>query len=107
MRNFKDAVPPTGKANVRTVGGTEQTIGYPSGWQNGTPINRDIMMALQGFDALTTTFSNGKITQTNKDGDTLEVTFSSGKVVSKFTSGSQVITKTTTFSSNRVTEVIS
>lgn len=107
MRNFKDAIPPTGKAKKRTINGVESDIGYPSGWQDGTLIDRELMMALQGFEASVTTIGNGKVTQVNSKGETLEVTFANGKVTSKFTSGTQTITKTTTFANGKVTEVIS
>ena len=36
MINFKDAVPPAGKGNVRKIDGAEKTIEYPDGWENST-----------------------------------------------------------------------
>lgn len=73
----------------------------------GTPINRKTMMAMQGFIAKTTTFGNNTILQTNSDGHTLETTFNAdGSITEKF-KGNKTITKTTTFSGNKITEVIS
>lgn len=109
MRNFVDAIPPSGKANVRTIDGTEMTIGFPSGWQNGTPLNRDAFMALQGFDNTTTTFNaDGSITETNAKGETLVTTFNAdGSITEVFTAGTQKITKKTTFTNGQIVEVIS
>ena len=78
--------------------------------EQGTWINRRAMMAIQGFFGTTTTFNaDGSITETNQDGDTLQTIFNSdGTIVERFTSGTQVITKTTTFNTDgTITEVIS
>ena len=76
----------------------------------GTWINRRAMMAVQGFFGTTTVFNNdGSITETNEDGDTLVTTFNQdGSIVETFTSGSQVIVKTTVFNQDgSITETIS
>lgn len=42
--------------------------------QNGTPINRENMMAMQGFVANTTTSNaDGSVTKTNSKGDVLTI----------------------------------
>ena len=79
--------------------------------QNGTPINRENMMAIQGFQAQTTTFNdNGSITMKNSDNHTLTVTFNAdGSITERFVGeNNRTITKTTTFNSDgSITEVIS
>lgn len=69
--------------------------------QSGTPINRDNLMAIQGFEASTTTFnSDGSIVETNAQGQKLTTTFNSnGSIVEKF-DGDKTITLTTTFNSD-------
>lgn len=75
----------------------------------GTPLNREKMMAIQGFQAMRTVFNaDGSITETNSDGHTLTTTFSSnGNIVERFVGG-RTITKTTTFNANgSITEALS
>lgn len=79
--------------------------------QSGTPINRENMMALQGFEATVTVFqSDGTIFQTNsKTGHSLWTQFKSdGSIYQVFTGANQkTITKTTFFNSNgNIEEVI-
>lgn len=65
--------------------------------ESGTPINRDNLMAIQGFDASTTKFnSDGSIVETNSLGHTLTTTFSNGNIIEKFV-GNKTITLTTKF----------
>lgn len=75
--------------------------------QKGTPVNRKNLMAIQGFEAQITTFNaDGSITETNADGHTKTTTFNAdGSITEKFV-GEKTITKTTTFSSGKITEVI-
>lgn len=75
----------------------------------GTPINRDTLMAMQGFHAKTTVFnSNGSITETNSKGETLTTTFNSDGSITETFVGSKTITKRTSFGSDgKITEVIS
>lgn len=69
--------------------------------KSGTPINRDNLMAVQGFEAKNTVFnSDGSITETNADGDTLTITFNSdGSITEKFV-GEKTITKKTSFNND-------
>lgn len=66
--------------------------------QSGTPINRKNLMAIQGFEASTTTFnSDGSITEINSHGQKLTTSFNSnGSIVEKFV-GDKTITLTTKF----------
>lgn len=78
--------------------------------EQGTWVNRRALMAIQGFFGSTIRFNaDGSITETNQDGDVLETIFNTdGSVTERFTSGSQVITKTTTFNADgSITEVLS
>lgn len=109
MINFKDAVPPEGKGQVRKIGGVEQTVEYPEGWEAGTPLNRANLMAMQGFGACETVFNaDGSITETYQDGSVKTTVFNSnGSISETFTLGTQTMTKTTTFNSDgSISEVI-
>lgn len=79
---------------------------------SGTPINRANLMAIQGFVAKTTVFNaNGSITETNGKGETLTTTFgkdtSGNETITETFVGSKIIVKTTTFTDEGITEVIS
>ena len=66
----------------------------------GTSLNREAFMDLQGFGYNHTVFNeDGSITETNENGDTLVTTFSEdGSIVETFTGASgSVITKATIF----------
>lgn len=69
--------------------------------QNGTPLNRANLMAVQGFDATTTKFnSDGSIEEINAQGQKLTTKFNSdGSIEEKF-SGEKTITLVTTFNSD-------
>lgn len=99
MINFKDAIPPVGKGNVRKIGGTEQTVEYPDGWQDGTALNRQNLMAMQGFGNVETVFNqDGSISETFQDGSTKKTVFNAdGSISETFTAGTQVMIKTTSF----------
>lgn len=70
----------------------------------GTPLSRKNLMALQGFIATTTTFSDdGKsVVEVNDDGETLTTTFNEDGSITETFVGQKTITKTTTFSENGV-----
>ena len=65
----------------------------------GTPINRSLLMAFQGFYGNETVFNeDGSITETNPDGDAKVTTFNEdGSISEVFTSGLVSIEKLTTF----------
>lgn len=75
--------------------------------QEGTPINRDNLMAMQGFIGMTTEkLADGSILQTNADGHTLlTVKNIDGSITQTFT-GEKVIMKTITKQGNKIVEVI-
>lgn len=77
--------------------------------EEGTPLNRALLMALQGFEAKTTTFDDdGNITETNEQGHTLKTTFNDDGSITETFTGDKTITKTTTFNEDgSITEVIS
>jgi hypothetical protein len=75
---------------------------------SGTLLNRSNMMALQGFDNITTTFNaDGSITERNGAGQVKTTTFNEdGSITERFV-GEKTISKTTTFSaSGNIIEVI-
>ena len=78
--------------------------------KSGTPLNRDYLMALQGFDAVSTiTREDGTIVETNALGQTKTTRFDDDneQIIETFV-GEKTITKTTTFhASGLVTEVVS
>ena len=77
--------------------------------QDGTPLNRANLMAIQGFVAKTTVFNDdGSITETNGDGHTLTTVFNDDGSITETFVGSKTIVKTTRFSSEgQITEVLS
>lgn len=77
--------------------------------QNGTPINRETLMAMQGFTANNTVFnSDGSITETNANGEVLTTTLNSDGSITEVFVGKKTITKTTIFNADgSVSEVIS
>lgn len=74
----------------------------------GTPINRDNLMAIQGFDNVEITFTENSVIEYNPITKTTKTTtfLPNGNIIEKF-EGEKVITKTITFESNKITEVIS
>lgn len=75
--------------------------------QSGTPINREAMMALQGFEAKTTKFNtDGSIVETNANDETLTTIFNAdGSITERFV-GEKTITKITTFGESNITEEV-
>lgn len=77
--------------------------------QNGTPLNRKNLMAMQGFVGNSITFdSDGNIVERNSEGQTKTTIFNAdGSITERFV-GDKTITKTITFNSDgSITEVIS
>ena len=78
--------------------------------QNGTAINREAMMAIQGFQAKTTTISalGSRIDEVDDDGHTLTTKITDSSIIETF-EGEKTITKTTTFdyAHDKILEVIS
>ena len=74
----------------------------------GTPINRDSLMAIQGFIAKTTVFNeDGSITETNADGHTKTTSFETNGSITEVFVGEKTITKKTSFNEDgSITEVI-
>lgn len=77
--------------------------------QSGTPLNREAMMALQGFIAKTTRFlDDGSVLETNYKGQTRTTTVLSNGSIREVFSGEKTITKVTTFNDDgSISEVIS
>jgi hypothetical protein len=77
--------------------------------QSGTPINRENLLAMQGFIARETVFNDdGSITETNFKGETLTTVFNEDGSITETFVGKKTITKTTSFLENgNIVEVIS
>lgn len=111
--NVIDRVPQNaGRVKMIPVAGQANTYDMvradnPS--KEGTPINRVLLMAMQGFVASSTVFnSDGSVTETGATG-TKVTTFNGSTIVETFTgTDGSVIKKTTTQDSNgNITETIS
>ena len=77
----------------------------------GTPVNRKNLMAMQGFESVTTTFNaNGSITETNAKGERMVTTFNANGSITEsfFDNNGMTITKTTIFNADgTIAEVVS
>ena len=115
MTNFVDREPTqAGRRKITHADGTSEYVTISMADNPdvaGTPLNRLNMMAIQGFETVTTMFNaDGSITETNAEGDRLVTTFSSnGNIKEVFTgTNGMTITKTTTFNADgSISEVIS
>ena len=75
----------------------------------GTDINRENLMAMQGFIASDTVFNDdGSITETNSKGEVLTTVFNEDGSITETFVGEKTITKNTTFNEDgSISEVIS
>lgn len=75
----------------------------------GTPINRANMLAVQGFESKKTEFfADGMIKETNSNGEVKETRFTNNGQIIETLVGEKTITKTTTFGSDgSITEELS
>ena len=77
--------------------------------EDGTPINRETMMALQGMDNCTTEFlADGSIKETYGDGSFKQVFFNAdGSITENYEKDGQIITKQISFLANgNIKEVV-
>lgn len=76
---------------------------------NGTPLNRKTMMAIQGFEEKTTrVLENGDIVETNSSGHTKTTSLNNDGSITVIFIGEKTITKTIKLNSDgSITEVIS
>ena len=87
MKYVTDRVPGEGMANkfkIIKTDGTSETVTFEradEAVEEGTDVDRELLMNVQGFYASTTVFNaDGSIVETNADGDTLTTTFPSGDI---------------------------
>ena len=111
MVDFIDRVY-SGKKIIKYENGTTETVTIENAEDatvGGTPINRENLMAAQGFIANNTVFNaDGSVTETNSKGETLTTTFNDDGSITETFAGEKTITKTTTFNSDgSITGVIS
>ena len=114
MRNFKNRIPALEKANRKKIT-LEDGSSYfafvetADEGEDGTPINRETMMALQGMDNCITEFlTDGSIKETYGDGSFKQVIFNAdGSIIEHFEKDGQVMTKQISFLANgTISEVI-
>ena len=111
MIDFIDRVS-SGKKIIKYENGTTETVTIENAEDatvEGTPINRDNLMAIQGFIANNTVFnSDGSITETNEKGEVLITVFNGDGSITETFVGEKTITKNTIFNDNgSITEEIS
>lgn len=75
----------------------------------GTPINREALMAIQGFESVTMVCNpdDGSITKTNGLGQTLTIKYNTNGTTTETFVGDKTITKTISFSDGKVVFKIS
>ena len=107
MIEFIDRLPGEGKIGRKQIthsnGDTEYVIlkNADEPITIGTPINRQSMMAVQGFQNKSTIFnSDGSILETDENGYTLKTIFNSDNSVTEIFTGEKTITKKTTFNTD-------
>lgn len=75
--------------------------------QNGTPINRENLMAIQGFEGLTTEpLPNGDILQTNSKGQTLLIHKNNDGSITETFTGDKIIKKIIKKINGKIVEVL-
>lgn len=67
--------------------------------EEGTDINRENLMAMQGYQKETVSFGLTSITKTNAKEETETINFSDNKIIKRF-SGKKIVTQTITFNEN-------
>lgn len=91
MKDFLDRQPTQAGRRKLTYGdGTSEFVTVEMAdapTREGTPLNRETMMALQGFQETKTVFNtDGSITETNEKGETLVTVFNAdGSITKTFT----------------------
>ena len=74
--------------------------------QQGTAINREAMMALQGFQGKNVVFGENYIIETNSDGHTLTTTFNDDGSITDVFVGEKTITLNTIFENNQLMQEV-
>lgn len=111
MIDFIDRVS-SGKKIIKYENGTTETVTIENAEDatvEGTPINRENMMAIQGFVGMTTEKKDGGVLQTNSNGDKLfTIKNTDDSITQTFTGkNGKVITKTIKKENGKIVEVIS
>lgn len=111
MIDFIDRVS-SGKKIIKYENGTTETVTIENAEDatvEGTPINRENLMAMQGFISNNTVFNaDGSITETNSKGEKLTTVFNADGSITETFVGEKTTTKTTIFNADKsISEVIS
>lgn len=100
MIDFIDRVY-SGKKILKYENGTTETVTIENAEDatvEGTPINRDNLMAIQGYQNEDVTFGN-TITKINDKNETETITFADNQIIKRFV-GEKTTTQTITFTEN-------
>lgn len=107
MKDFTDRQPTqAGRRKITYADGSSEFVTVEMAdepTREGTPLNREAFMALQGFQENTTVFNtDGSITETNEKGETTVTVFNAdGSITETFTNAEGVkISKKTSFLSD-------
>lgn len=100
-QNMKKIIYPDGREEIVTIVAADDAV------VSGTPVNRNTLMALQGFVAKTTRFDDdGSFVETNGAGHTKTTAYNNGSIIETFV-GETTITKETTINEEgSISEVI-
>lgn len=114
MYNISDRVPQNpNQWTLKKADGSTETVTLTRNdnpVNEGTPINRETLMGVQGFVTTTTKFNaDGSITEENATGTVTTKFNSDGSITETFlgTDGQQIIKTTTFLSDGSISEVIS
>lgn len=115
MKDFLDRQPTkVGRRKLTYEDGTSEFVTVTMAdepTEEGTHLNREAFLALQGFESIETKFnSDGSITETNSNGEVVETIFNAdGSITERFTNKNGLsIAKTTIFNADgSITEEVS
>lgn len=109
LKDFIDRVS-SGKKIIKYEDGTTQAVTIENAevaTVEGTPINRETLMAVQGYQNEDVNFGD-TITKTNGKGETETITFSGNQIIKTFVGvGEKTTTQTITFNENGYTRRLS
>ena len=108
MKDFIDRVY-SGKKIITYENGTTAIVTIENAEEaevEGTPLNRENMMAVQGYQFEDVVFSRNGYTKTNDKNEIETVNFSVNQIVKQFV-GEKTVTQTITFTENGYTRRVS
>lgn len=114
MKDFLDRIPTqAGRRKITHADGTSEYVTVEMADEpsvEGTPLNREAFMALQGFETKNTKFNEDKsVTETNANGDILTTTFPTDAIsleTFKGKDGQTISKRTVANSDGSISEVV-